>query len=171
MRERKTRSDAALLTLDSEVQQELFEELRAGMSYRQALLWVEREHGVKSSMGAMHHFWQVRAKEYSENRIMKAVVAAQDIEELAHEQLPMITDATMNALTQAAFEAALSADSKKTKVFMDIVLKANAQQLECRKVAIQEKRLELLDQAEAVVKEEHTPEEREKKLKEIFGIG
>ena len=167
---RKTRSDATLLTLPDEVQQQLFEELRTGMSYQQALAWLRREHDVESSTGALHHFWQVRAREYSEQRVMKAVVAAQDIEELAQEQLPMITDATLSALTQAAFEAALGADARATKIFMDLVLKANQQQLDVRKVAIQEKRLELLDRTEETVKADISPEAREAKLKEIFGL-
>jgi len=123
---RKPRSDGKLLTLPEEDQQRIFDWLKH-MGYDKARLMIKKELGVKTSVGALNNFWTVWSKRESQNRILKAVTAAKDIEESAADNLPLINKATMAALQQAAFESILSGgDDRRIKDFMNIVLKARA---------------------------------------------
>ncbi len=123
---RKPRSDAKLLTLDDAVQMKIFDWLR-NMSYDKARLLIQEELSISISTGALHHAWEYWSKRDSENRILKAVTAAEDLTETAAEHLPLITKATMVALQQAAFETVMAGgDEKRVKDYMSIVLKARA---------------------------------------------
>ena len=122
------------------------------------------------SDGALNAFWKHWSRKYNEERMLKAVTAANDIQATAAENLPLVSKATMTALTQAAFESALSNDPKSTKVFFDLVLRAQAQSNDTKRLELMERRMKQAEEAEGVVKENISPEEREARLKEIFGL-
>jgi len=123
---RKPRSDSKLLTLPDERQMEIFDMLKRN-GYKKTELLCEKEFGISTSVGALANFWEVWSRRESENRILKAVTAAKDIEAAAADNLPLINRATMAALQQAAFESILSGgDDKRIKDFMNIVLKARS---------------------------------------------
>lgn len=168
--ERKIRSDAVLLNQPEEKQLELYRLMRGGMSYAEAKVWVENQQGLRVSDGALNAFWKYWSRKYNEERVLKAVTAANDIQQTAAENLPLVSAATLTALTQAAFEAALSNDAKSTKVFFDLVLKSQKQDIDAKRVELMERRMKQAEQAEQLVKEDITPEVREARLKEIFGL-
>lgn len=123
---RKPRSDSKLLTLTEERQVQIYNWLKH-VGYTKTVLLVKKELKISTSTGALHNFWEHWSKQESENRILKAVTAAQDITESAAEHLPLINQATMATLQQAAFETVLAGgDDKRVKDFMNIVLKARA---------------------------------------------
>lgn len=85
--------------------------------------------------------------------------------------------ATIDLIRQLAFELADSdnADPKDVKNLVSLLLKRKDQELKERQVDLAAKRLELLIQREEAAKhtlgdEQLTPEERDQKMREIFGI-
>lgn len=123
---RKPRSDSKLLNLPDEQQMQVFNWLK-NMGYEKARLLCKAELSIQISTGALHNAWEYWSKQEAENRILKAVTAAEDITQTASEHLPLINQATMAALQQSAFETVLAGgDDKRVKDFMNIVLKARA---------------------------------------------
>jgi len=124
---RKPRSDSKLLTLPEEVQLSIYELLKSGLGYTKTKLVIAKEYNVKTSEAAISGFWEWWSRKASEERIIHAVAAANDITTAAAGNLPLINQATMAALQQSAFEAILAGgDQKMIKDFMNIVLKARA---------------------------------------------
>jgi hypothetical protein len=124
---KKPRSDSKLLNLPEATQLAIYELLRSGVGYTKAKLIIQKDHGIQTSEAALSGFWDWWSRQEAENRMLKAVSAATDITETAAEHLPLINQATMAALQQAAFETVLAGgDDRRVKDFMTIVLKARA---------------------------------------------
>ena len=167
---RKPRSDSKLLTLPEERQLEAFDAIKR-QGYTKARLWIAEHLGVDVSIGAMASAYKRWIRRESENRILQAVTASDAILESAAGKLPKLDQAMEAALKQAAFEAALSGDNETIKTLVGLVLKFKSADQDDRKIALQERRLKQAEEAEAVVKTaELTPEEREARLKQIFGM-
>lgn len=168
---RKTRSDCKpMMRLDDEQQQDLFRQIRTA-GFEKARLWARNEFGESFSVGSLHNAYQHWMKSDSENRIFQAVTGADSIIAATADSLPKIDQAMEAALKQAAFEAALSGDNETIKTLVSLVLKFKAADQDDRKIALQERRLKQAEEAEAVTKDEAlTPEARDKRMKEIFGL-
>lgn len=168
---RKVNSNCRPMTLlNEDQQQQLFAQLKA-VGFQKGRRWAIEEFGETFSIGSLHNAYGHWIQEESENRILQAVTGADAILEAAGDNLPKIDAAMEAALKQAAFEAALSGDNETIKTLVSLVLKVKASEQDDRKIALQERRLKQAEEAEAVTKDEElTPDQREARYKEIFGL-
>jgi hypothetical protein len=163
----KPRSDSKLDPL----REEIFPRMKAGESYNALALWLLTEHGVDTSAAALSNAWKKWSRDDLEERVMKSRTGADDILELI-DNPEQLDEAIELGLKQATFEAIISqGDPKSVKNLCMILMKINTLKLDQRKVELQERRLKQAEEAEGVVKDETlTPEDREKRMKEIFGL-
>lgn len=145
---RKTRSDAKLLNLPEEQQAQLAEWLLGGMPYHVAQASVEKEFGVRVSLGAFSQFWAEVCTPQLLRRRSEAAQAADEIAAEASRRPGAFDEATLAALRQKAFELAISpnASPKDVKALYVLIQKARDQDLEERKVGQADRRLVLLEE-------------------------
>lgn len=144
---RKPRSDAKLLNLPEEQQSQLAEWLLGGMPYHAAQATVEKEFGVRVSLGAFTQFWVEVCTPQLLRRRSEAAQAADEIAAEAGRRPGAFDQATIEALRQKAFELAISPRSAPNDVRALFVLlqKARDQDLEQRKTDLAERRLVMLE--------------------------
>lgn len=172
MAHKKPRSDAKLLNIAEADQRSIYDRLRMGMSYAAAKPWIAEEFSVSvSSDATLSAFWEYWCEKDSEERILRAVSASDAILEDTAGVLPRLDAAMESRLKQLSFEAMLSGDVDNIKHLVGMVLKFKSAEQDDRKIALQERRLRQAQEAEAVVKTaDLSPEQRDAKLKEIFGL-
>jgi hypothetical protein len=179
---RKPRTDAVLLHLPMEQQKQLAEWLLdGGLSYRAAAAAMDKDFQVKTSATAVFDFYHtVCAPELSRRRAV-AVSTAEDIASEAEATPGRWDAAALDKLKQQAFEMAMQpgADPKAIKSFFTVIAKAKDQELKERDLALAERKVALMerkaaqaDEASKVVGDEQlTPEQKQARLKQIFGMG
>lgn len=170
---RKTRSDAVLLNLPEEQQAQLADWLLSGVPYHRAQVLLKDEFGVElRSQRAFCGFWEQVCVPLLLKRRSQAVGTAEEVAKAASEQPGRFDQATIDALKQKAFELSISpqADPRNVKSLMMLVLKARDQDLNERKIVLLERKAAQADEAENVVRSELSPEEKQLKLKAIFGM-
>lgn len=172
---RKPRSDSKLDALSEEQQAQLAEWLAVeNLSYAAAKEKVREEFGVSTSVAALQSFYSRFAAPWKYARSKEAA------DSFAELMAGNYDEATIKAAKQLAFDSLSSPtpDLKAAKTLLKIVgdsakLKISQDKLtlDGRKVALLEKKAAQADAAEGVTRDETlTPEARERKLKEIFGL-
>lgn len=131
---RKPRADSKLKTLPEDRQIQAYEWVR-DLGYEKALVLLEKELQVSTSIGALHDFWHWKNKSVQENRILRAITASDEILQTAGENLGKLEQATAAALQQATFEAVMSGDPDHIKILGNLLIKT-------RKAALDEAQLE-----------------------------
>lgn len=150
---RKPRSDSKLLNLPEEQQAQLAEWLLGGMPYHVAQGTVEKEFGVRVSLGAFSAFWSEVCSGHLIRRRNEAAEIADEIAAAAAEKAGAFDAATIAAVRQKAFELAISptAKPKDVRALFMMVQKDRDQALTERSVSVAERRVKVLeDQLKAV---------------------
>jgi hypothetical protein len=172
---RKPRTDAVLLHLPLEQQKELSEWLLdGGLSYRAAAAAMLKEFNVKTSATAVHDFYHTVCAPELLRRRSVAVSTAEEVAAEAEASPGRWDEAALDKLKQRVFEMMLNpqADPKDTKALFGLILKAKDQSLDERKVTLMEKKAAQADEASKVVGDEQlSPEQKQQRLKQIFGMG
>lgn len=175
----KPRSDSLHATLSESQRDELIRVLADGAPYREALEWLDAECNVKSSLGALSNFYRSFVVPVLEERRSFAAAQAQAL--LANAGDIDWDAATAERLRQITFRELNrdGADIDAIKTLTTLILKANKQGIEERKVALLEAKAAKLDKAEAeisAIKENKTMSEEQQrvaildKMDEFFGL-
>ena len=168
---------AKLLNMPEEHQAQLAEWLLNGMPYHVAKVEVEKNFGVTASLGAFSGFWQACCSSALIARRSRAVNLSTEVAQEASKHPGQFDKATLDAISQKAFELAVApgANPKDVKALFMLVLKSNEQGLKQKELDLARRRVELLERTEASTKSVITdttlsPEEKEKAVKQILGI-
>ncbi|HEY0966942.1 MAG TPA: hypothetical protein VGD88_06105 [Opitutaceae bacterium] len=175
---KKPRSDSKLDSLLPEQREQLIAWLvDENLPYDQAVVRLRKEFGVETSIAALSRFYSTRcftlrssqAKEFAEHVVAEALKGEDKLDE-----------ATLALIKQKAFEHAYARNGNVNelatlaKIIGDtrkLQLKERDQDLAERRIQILEKKAAQADAAEGVTRDEQlTPEQRQAKLKEIFGL-
>ena len=163
------------MSLPQSVQDQIADWLTvANQSYEQVRQRCAQELGVTTSVGALQHFYGV----YAAPR--KYAQAADAADAFASLMQGRFDEATIKKAQELAFDAINSPapDVKTAKTLVKIVGDSANLELKRRKLAIDERKVALLekkaaqaDAAQGVLADVSlTPEQREQRYKEIFGI-
>jgi len=175
---RKPRADAKLRSLPPERKDTLRQWLvDENISYEEVVKRMGELWNLKSSVGAVSDFF---AKECFSLRFREASKLAEDLSATLKESPQVFDEATNKAISQKAFELAVAKDAnvgelvQLAKIIGDtarLKLKAQEVELDLRRISILEKREAQAEAAETVARNPAlTPQEREQKIKEVFGI-
>ena len=167
---RKQRSDATLKTLPEVVQEQLFELLRT-KSYAKVRLAAREKWEVVTSPASLSEFFRW----YPTSRRLE--VARSTADEVAKTLRALgdtkIDEAQIARASQAVFEAqAIRTGDAATYIGLaKIRLASEAGRRDERRIALLEKKAAQADAAEGVTRDETlTPEARQQRLREIFGL-
>src|SRR6266496_78470 len=169
---RKTRSDSKLLNLPDEKKDPILDWMLGGMSYTAVREMVAKEFGIKSSPAALSAFYAQEAPKRFIKQRLKSLSVAAEIADEAQKTPSMFAPATIERMQQLAFEQSITpgADPDTVKSFFMMMLKARDQDLESRRVALLEEKAKQAEKASGVVTDSKlTPEEKQIRLKQIFG--
>ncbi len=158
----------------SEAQQaQLADWLLSGVPYHQAQQMVEKEFGLKVSISAFSRFWEAYCSPALLARRSRAVKLSDEVAAEARSNPGAFTEATIDQLSQKAFELASSpgANPKDVKALFSLVLKSRDQDLVERRVKLLEAKAAQADEASAIAGSAAlTPEEKAQKIKAVFGL-
>jgi len=142
--ERKPRSDKKLGMLNPEQTQKVWAWMStAGLSYLVIKDLIKKEFGIDTSSRALSEWWEERATEEAQERILRATRVADNLGAKVSEKLPEITEALKAQLTQQAFEIGLAGgDPKIIDTLMGIVGGINKAELDRAKIGIDVRKLE-----------------------------
>lgn len=172
--DKKPRSDSKLDNLKPESRVlELRDLLLAGASHEDCKQWLFSEcGGVTTSGDALSRFWKKHcAPIMRESRQLAAVKAESIIEQAGR------TDwnaGTMELVKQVSFEmmSGQKIDAETAEKFIKLILKADAQEMDRKKLALLEAKAKQADEAAGVANDKKlTPEEKAAELKRIFRMG
>ncbi len=172
---RKPRSDAKLLSLPIEQQEQVAAWLTIeNRSYAEVVKACQEQFGLKVSTGALVHFYQTFAAPMQKAR------SAEFADEFAKLLGGDYDKASLERARQLAFEAMMSPrpDIGTAKALLKVIgdsakisIQKERLSLDARKVALLEQKAAQADAAKAVTQNNTlTPQERDAKLKEIFGL-
>lgn len=158
--------------LDELQQAQLAEWLLSGMTYHDAVGAVQKEFGLKVGHSAFQVFWERVCVPHLLRRRSVAISTSAEIATEAEKRPGQFDTATIDALKQKAFELAISPrpNPKDVKALFMLVLKARDQDLNERKIRLLEQKAEQAEKAHAVVDSDLTPEEKQRRLRQIFGM-
>ena len=138
--------------------------LLSGESYRKVQQRLE-EDGIKLSQEAIRRYYH--------SQILPARLARQNktAEELNKISVEGVDEATMRAIRSAALDLAASpsCDPKALNIRVGLILKAEQLAQDKRRLKILEAKAAQADAAKQVTQSTLTPEERDRKLRNIFG--
>ena len=138
--------------------------LLSGESYRKVQQRLE-EDGIKLSQAAIRRYYH--------SQILPARLARQNktAEELNKISVEGVDEATMRAIRSAALDLAASpsCDPKALNILVGLILKAEQLAQDKRRLKILEAKAAQADAAKQVTQSTLTPEERDRKLRNIFG--
>lgn len=138
--------------------------LLSGESYRKVQQRLE-EDGIKLSQEAIRRYYHAQ--------ILPARLARQNktAEELNKISVEGVDEATMRAIRSAALDLAASpsCDPKALNILVGLILKAEQLAQDKRRLKILEAKAAQADAAKQVTQSTLTPEERDRKLRNIFG--
>jgi hypothetical protein len=172
--DRRPRSDSALMSLPDDRQRELFDfcdGLRSeGLRTIRERLGAEK--GVTVSLGTLSNWlnwYSLRAK------VQGVAAMADDLARILKETPGLdLDDAKIMRTAQAFFEArAMQENDAETYVKLAGVRRGTAEiQIKQRRLSLEEKKLRQAEAAKDVTKDTTlTPEEKEMRYREIFGLG
>lgn len=175
MSDREVRADAVLKNLPAEALEDLWrmrhpEEGGQPMTLEAICVEVPRLYNVNCSMGALSNFYKwLRLKRRMEEAKSRS---QQVVEELARDGR-MSTEELMEA-GQMVF-ASETLDNGNVKAFVQLLkIRNDSKRLEqeSRRIALLERKAELLDQAKTVSDDDAlTPEDKAQRMKQIFRMG
>ena len=138
--------------------------LLSGESYRKVQQRLE-EDGIKLSQEAIRRYYH--------SQILPARLARQNktAEELNKISVEGVDEATMRAIRSSALDLAASpsCDPKALNILVGLILKAEQLAQDKRRLKILEAKAAQADAAKQVTQSTLTPEERDRKLRNIFG--
>ncbi len=138
--------------------------LLSGESYRKVQQRLE-EDGIKLSQEAIRRYYH--------SQILPARLARQNktAEELNKISVDGVDEATMRAIRSAALDLAASpsCDPKALNILVGLILKAEQLAQDKRRLKILEAKAAQADAAKQVTQSTLTPEERDRKMRNIFG--
>ena len=138
--------------------------LLSGESYRKVQQRLE-EDGIKLSQEAIRRYYH--------SQILPARLARQNktAEELNKISVEGVDEATMRAIRSAALDLAASpsCDPEALNILVGLILKAEQLAQDKRRLKILEAKAAQADAAKQVTQSTLTPEERDRKLRNIFG--
>jgi hypothetical protein len=143
-----------LFTELNEAQQaQLAEWMLDGVQYHQALGMVEKEFGVKTSTAALSGFWQEVCSPALLARRARARGLADDLAEAAEKTPGRFNAATLAAISQKAFELAVSphADPKDVRELFSLMLDAQQEERKRGEAKLAQERFQF-DAAKACLK-------------------
>jgi hypothetical protein len=172
--DRRPRSDSALMSLPDDRQRELFDfcdgHRKDGLRKIRELL--KDEQGVDVSLSTLSNWlnwYSLRAK------IGNVSAMADDLARILKERPDLnLDDATIMRAAQAFFEAkAMQESDAETYVKLAGVRKGTAEiRIKERRIKIEEQKLRQAEAAKEVAKDTSlTPEQKEMRYREIFGLG
>lgn len=166
---RKPRGDAKLKTLPEELQAEIHARLGKG-THAAVRKWLEAEMSISTSLGALSDFYSW----YSLRRDL------QDADQEVQSLLQLISEGEYNLDTRQLeslgntlflLRARASGDWKQHKAAVELLLKSRKVSVEERKVTLLEAKAAQADQAKELLGDaDLTPEERDRRMKAVFGI-
>ncbi len=175
MATRKPRSDSKLDNLPELQLLELRDGLLSGWKYDEALSWLSTDCGVESSLSALSTFFKRHCSPVMRDRRQIAALKAETLVEEAGK-----TDwsaATLELVKQVSFEmlSREDFDPKTVERFLKVVLKAEAQDVDERKLALLEaKAAEAKDKLDAITNKAKSKggltEETLKQIEEAAGL-
>lgn len=140
----KTRPDAVLLNLPEEQQAKLADWLLSGMPYHEAKLLVEKEFGVSVSLAVFSHFWRDVCTPHLLAKRRRIMTSADARAEEAKNSPGQFDRATLDAISQKAYELAESPNSapKDVKAVMMLLLKSADQRFKEEKLAFDKQKFQ-----------------------------
>lgn len=169
---RKPRSDSKLLNLPDEQKDEILGLMESGKSYKDLRELIAKEFGVRPSPSSLSHFYsQEKSKQLIQQRIQSLSVA-NAIRTDAEKNPAAFTPATIERLSQIAFELSIQpgADPKQVREFFKMVLEAGDQQLQRERLEFQKDQASKAKEAAGVASDNSlSAEEKERRMKQIFG--
>lgn len=172
--ERRPRSDAVLMNLPEERQRELFDFVdgHRAEGLRKIRVMLQEEQGLTVSLATLSNWlnwYTLRAK------VQGVAAMADDLARILKETPGLnLDDEKIMRTAQAFFEAkAMQENDAGTYVQLAGIRKGTAElKLKARRIAIEEKKLLQAEAAKEVTKDASlTPEEKEMRYREIFGLG
>lgn len=175
---RKPRSDSTLEGLEEDQISQLCDWLLTpGQPYRVTRELCGKEFGIWPSDSQLSRFYHRYVGVELVARRRRAVSVSEEIATEVEQRPGAFDEATIAALRQKAFELASSplVNPKDVKAIFSLVLKSRDQDLKNRDIDIKLRRLEALEKQQTAAKEilsdgGLTIEERERRMKEKFGI-
>jgi hypothetical protein len=175
----KARSDSVLDSLPSN-QRETLERwlLEENLSIDAALDRLRLDFGVRSSRSAVGRFSQNAQQRRLLDKIAVNAGKANEISEAFEKNPAPVPQAVVKLVTQLAFEEITKGNQldkefivKLTKLAVDSGLKAKKLELDERKVALLEAKAKQAEEAEkALGDSDLTPEQKQQRLRQIFGM-
>lgn len=163
---KKLRSDSTFARLTTEQLADIDDLLMAGSSYAEVQQRLG-EYGQSCSQTSIADYYQTHVAPRKWARQQRVAT------ELAKIKSADVDDATLLAVRQATFELALTpgSDPKALRMLYELVLKAQAQQLETRRIELLEAKARKAEEAEAAAKDESlSSDEKYQRIREIFGL-
>ena len=183
--DKKPRADSKLDSMPESRVMELRDKLLAGESYQDCLSWLLAECGMSSSLAALSSFYKRHCAPVIRERRQLSVVKAEALGDAMAADPVNWDDKIVERTKQLAFEflTADQNDPEAVSKLLDAVVKARKQEfteriqtrradVEERKLAILEAKAKQADEAAGVAANgTMTPEEKQARLKQIFGMG
>jgi hypothetical protein len=169
---RKPRSDSKLLNLPEEQRDEILQMMLSGQPYHVVQKLIAGDpFKLSVSLSSLSSFYGHEApKRLIQNRL-NALRIASEIKTEAEKNPGRFDAATIEALTQRAFEIAINptaAADDVSKLF-SLVLKSRDQDLAARRLKVLEDKAKQADKAKDVSDSPLSAEEKQTRLKQIFG--
>lgn len=170
--EEESRADAKLKGLPRSVRDVLWlmrnpmDEGDKKFSYAEILVWLQSEHGVGSSMGALSPY-------FAWERMIRDMEAARADARQAEEEMAKDPHATPEAIANVGQMVFTSRVTRENNIKAFVALeKLRLQQIalgmDARKLVILETKAAKLDQAAAVMEQKISPEEQARRIREIL---
>lgn len=170
---RKPRSDSKLLNLPEEQRDQLLDMLLSGQPYHAVQKVLQGDpFKVSVSLSSLCSFYGSEAPKRLTERRLGALRVAHEIAEEARKHPGQFDTATIEALTQKAFELAISPTSpaKDVKSLFMLVLKSRDQSLKERQIVLLEEKAKQADEANKIAGDTKlSPSEQLQRLKNVFG--
>ena len=165
----KTRSDSKLASLSEAQQNSLIQGMLAGWSYMQAIDWLWVECGLKVRLASMTPFYRKHVEPIRQERKKFAALSASTLAKMAKETAAFDA-AAIGELKEYAYRLIRdpNSDPESARKWMETRIKAQAQQTDTRKLMLLEAKAAQADAAKDVLETKLTPEEQNRRLREIL---
>ena len=167
---RKARSDARLKTLPKDRQEQLWQWINGTEGYKGARRLAREQWGLQTSVTALSEFYSWFALS---RHLEEAATFADELKKTLG-QLPELNlnEEQVNLAAQVAFEleAIKAKDFDRFFALRKLRQKDSEMTLEREKFELLKRKAEQADQAEKIVESSATPEEKQQRLRAIFGM-
>jgi hypothetical protein len=170
---KKPRSDSKLLNLSQATRDKIIEILEtSGVKVSDACREIKKQFDVSTSPAALSRFYPKEKSRLVNQQRLQSLAVAHEIATEAKSRPSLFNAALVERISQLAFELSIqpNANPDSVKDFFYMVIKARDQELQDRKVTVIEKKAAQADQAAGVITDQKlSPEEKQKRLRHIFG--